>query len=85
MLEFKTLNLSITNVVFRFYAMMAIVIMCGFMGQLILGALLAFVLAMSTILGVSFSWKAEKKAVTYKKVNQTLEMKKPAVGSLKAA
>ncbi|MFT5913364.1 MAG: hypothetical protein ACI9XO_004911 [Paraglaciecola sp.] len=57
MLSFKLLNLSISNAIFRFYAVMAVVIICGFMNQWVLGTLLAFGLAMSTILGVSFEWK----------------------------
>ena len=72
MLQLETLNLSIQNVILRFYAMMGIVIILGFMNQWLLAAVTAFVLAMSTILGVSFKWK--KKPVSKLKASEKIVM-----------
>jgi len=55
-------NLNLAGMAFRFYLMMAAVIIFGFLGQFTIAAILGYALAISFILGVSFR-KTTKKAV----------------------
>lgn len=62
MIQFKVCNLSLPNVVFRFYLMMAGAIAFGFAGQFTLAALFAGIIALLTILGVSIQFGKSKAA-----------------------
>lgn len=63
MIRFKAFNLSVSGVVGRFYLMMALTTIFGFLQQWTLAAALAFTVAISFIVGISVrSVKAEKLA-----------------------
>lgn len=64
MLKIKLSNLSITNVVIRFYLMMALAIILGFAQQWILMSLVAVAIGASTIMGMSFTFGGHKVAKT---------------------
>ena len=53
MLQFKAFELSIAGTVWRFYLMMAVTIILGFLNQWILATILAFTIAVSFIVGIS--------------------------------
>jgi len=57
----KAFELSIGGVILRFYLMMAIVVVAGFIGQWWL-AILALPVLLSTMSGIRFSFKAKKEA-----------------------
>lgn len=57
----KFLQLSITGLIWRFYLMMALVIVAGFTGIWLL-ALLALPLFFSALMGISFTKKAKAEA-----------------------
>ncbi|NND33076.1 MAG: hypothetical protein HKN76_10835 [Saprospiraceae bacterium] len=54
MRKLRILDLSITGMVERFYLMMVFAIVLSLLGQFILAATLAYTLAVSFILGVSY-------------------------------
>jgi hypothetical protein len=54
MKNIKMMNLSVEDVVWRFYLMMAGTIILGFLGQFFIAAIWAFTLSVSFILGVSY-------------------------------
>lgn len=64
MLKIKLTNLSITNIVARFYLMMAVAIILGFAQQWILMSFVAVALSASTIMGMSFTLEDNKNAKT---------------------
>jgi len=64
MLKIKLSNLSITNVVTRFYLMMAVAIILGFAQQWVLMAFVATSIGASTIMGMSFTFGMNKNAKT---------------------
>lgn len=69
MRNIKVLELSVAGTALRFYTMMAVVIILGFLGQFTLAAILGYALAISFILGVSFT-KTTKKTATKRKIEQ---------------
>lgn len=67
MIKFKAFDLSVSGVVGRFYLMMALATIFGFLNQWTLAAVLAFTVAISFIVGISVhSVKPEKLAVNEK-------------------
>lgn len=64
MLKIKLTNLSITNVVARFYLMMAVAIVLGFAELWILMSFLSVAIGASTIMGMSFTFGDNKTAKT---------------------
>lgn len=64
MLKIKLTNLSIPNVVARFYLMMAVAIVLGFAELWILMSFLSVAIAASTIMGMSFTFGDNKAAKT---------------------
>lgn len=57
MLKIRLSNLSIAGVLMRFYLMMAVAIVLGFMGQWIAMAFIAGPIGASAIMGMSFSFE----------------------------
>lgn len=55
MLKIRPFQLKIHHFVLRFYLMMAIVLIGGFMGQLIAGTVIGFAVGISFIMGLSAS------------------------------
>lgn len=72
----KAFELSIGTVILRFYLMMMIVIVAGFIGQWWL-AILALPVFMSIMAGISFSGKKEEQA-KIKTMNRTKMSEKKA-------
>ena len=66
MRKMRLFDLSIAGVVERFYLMMAIVVLFGFLGKFTLATIFGFAIATSFILGVSHR-KATKKAIVKEK------------------
>ncbi|GEM_PF-4501231 len=64
MLQIKLTNLSIINVLTRFYLMMAVSIILGFAELWILMSFVAVAIGASTIMGMSFTFRDNKKAKT---------------------
>lgn len=62
MRKVKVFDLNLAELVVRFYLMIGVVAILGFLGQFTIAAILGFVLAISFILGVSFR-KTTKKVV----------------------
>ncbi|MEZ4934302.1 MAG: hypothetical protein R2788_19525 [Saprospiraceae bacterium] len=60
MKNIKIFDLNIGKTVVRFYLMMAVVIIFGFLGQFTLAAILGYILGISFILGVRVGAKDEK-------------------------
>lgn len=78
----KLLDLSITTLMLRFYLLMAIVIVAGFLGYWSL-ALLALPVFFSALMGIRFTWplrkkdrKADAHAIVHKKINKEFEISK---------
>lgn len=61
----KLFNLNVAEVVSRFYLMVAVVVVLGFLGYMTLAAILGYTVAMVAILGMSFR-KITKKSATEK-------------------
>jgi hypothetical protein len=55
MKNIKFFDLTVGGTVLRFFAMMAVVIIVGFTGHFILAALIGFVIAITSILGMHIS------------------------------
>lgn len=64
MLKIKLSSLSITNVVTRFYLMMALAIGLGFAQQWVLMSFVSVAIGASTIMGMSFTFENSKTATT---------------------
>lgn len=64
MLKIKLSSLSITNVVTRFYLMMALAIGLGFAQQWVLMSFVSVAIGASTIMGMSFTFENSKTAAT---------------------
>ncbi len=58
-MKIRVFHSKIYNTIFRFYLMMAIVAIFGFLHQFTLAAIFGFTIAISAILGVSFE-RSEK-------------------------
>lgn len=72
MKRIKLFNLSLKQVFFRFYLMMAVVIGFGFLNQFTIAAILGYIAAIGFILGVSFE-KPDARAVSMKEKLATPE------------
>lgn len=82
----NTLELSIPNIVMRFYLMMGIVIGFGFAGQMLVGTIIAFGLAFSTIIGLSYKAKeATQKQVVEKRDVKAKFIKREQTGQFQMA
>ena len=68
MKKIRLFDLSIKGVVERFYLMMAAVAGFGFFGQFTLAAIFGFAIAVSFILGVSYT-DADREAIANVKLN----------------
>lgn len=64
MLKIKLSSLSITNVVTRFYLMMALAIGLGFAQQWVLMSFVSVAIGASTIMGMSITFENSKTAAT---------------------
>lgn len=62
MRQLQLFNLSVAGVVKRFYLMMAVVTIAGFLGQFTIASILGFLVAVSFILGVSITPPEAKEA-----------------------
>ena len=62
MLQFKVFDLSVAGVVWRFYLMMAVVVVFGYLNLWALAAILAFIVAVSFIVGTSVKKVEPKKS-----------------------
>lgn len=71
-MNIKFFQLSIGGVLLRFYLMMAIVILAGFTGYWLLG-ILALPVFLSTMIGVEFTRKENKKRTLNKTVRAELK------------
>jgi len=70
MLKIKFFNLTIGQIVTRFYLMMGVAFILGFAQQWILMAFIAGPIAASAILGASFHLKSPKEAIKTRKAIQ---------------
>ena len=73
-MRLRVFDLKVSNFVFRFYLMIAIVALCVFLNQIVLASILGFTIAITTVLGVSFTWtktdtidKTERKIIPLEK------------------
>lgn len=64
MLKIRLSNLSLGGVIMRFYLMMAVAIVLGFLGQWIAMAFIAGPIGASAIMGMSFSFENPTSAKT---------------------
>ncbi|MBK8501123.1 MAG: hypothetical protein IPL46_02370 [Saprospiraceae bacterium] len=80
MLKLKAFDLSISGIVYRFYLMMALAAIFGFLSQWTLAAALAFTVAVSFIIGLSVHMvKPEKVAVNKKFESKLRSLEKEEV------
>lgn len=62
MIKLKFFSLSVTNLVLRFYLMMAIVVAFGLMSQWILAIVVGYTVGVSSLLGISIRRVEDMKA-----------------------
>lgn len=62
MIKLKFFSLSVTNLVLRFYLMMAIVVAFGLMSQWILAIVVGYTVGVSSLLGISVRRVEDMKA-----------------------
>lgn len=67
MLQFKAYDLSVSSVVWRYYLMMAIIVGLGFLNLWALAVILALIVAVSFIVGISVNIVKPKKTLLIEK------------------
>lgn len=86
MIKLKFFSLGVTNLVLRFYLMMAIVVAFGLMGQWIVAIVVGYTVGISSLLGISVRRVEDKKAAVAeqkeKKNVRQVEKSPILVGSL---
>jgi hypothetical protein len=78
MIKLKAFDLSVSGVVWRFYLMMALAAIFGFLHQWALAAILAFIVAISFIVGISVHIVKPEKLAVSEKVSRLRSMDKKA-------
>lgn len=80
MRHLKVFDLNLAEFVSRFYFMMAVVIITGFLGSFTLAAIIGMLVAITWILGTSF-----RKELPRQKANRLLDTKPGTAEARKAA
>ncbi len=78
MLQLRAFDLSISGVVWRFYLMMAVAVIFGSMSQWVLAASLAFIVAISFIVGLRVHIEKPQKLAVSETGNKLRAMGKEA-------
>ncbi len=60
MIELKICQLSFSSALLRYYLMMGVALIGGFLGFIKIAAILAIAVAVSCILGIRIEWKTNK-------------------------